>query len=161
MRWFYLILAGLLIIYGMWPAATVCDATAESTIMGLGAAPIQDNDPCAMQCAAPSIEEAKRQGNIGLAVLRAFEGMIPAVSFVRASLSGPLQALFLYHMGMMSSGLIDGVDTVTNPQRNSTYWMANHLAKSVSDNTEFDLCRVKHLLGNYLDPVSGGNALSL
>jgi hypothetical protein len=32
--------------------------------------------------------------------------------------------------------------------------MANYLAKSVSDNTEFELCRVKHLLGKYLDPAS-------
>jgi hypothetical protein len=146
MRWLQLTLAGLLIAYGTWPAAPVCDDANEPP-----EAP-EDTDPCAMQCTAPSIDEAEQQGNSGNAALGAFELMIPVISGLAIGLN-PAIALF---SGYAASGIIDGVKRLKDTERDSesNYWNLNHLEKYISDNTEYELCRIKQLLGDYLAPVS-------
>jgi hypothetical protein len=136
--------ACLLAALAIWPR-TRCGAAVELPVE----APL--TDPCAVQCTAPSIQEVEQHGDTGAIVLGALKIMIPAAVFVTAQ-NVPYRIMqYPFFLGLMSSSIIDGVETIKDSQPGSTsnYWVVNRLEKFISENTEYELCRMKQLFGNY------------
>jgi hypothetical protein len=147
-----LAIIGLFLFIWMWNQSTVC----LDTIDAGEAAPPTSTDPCEMQCTAPSLQAPKEYKDTGASVREAFKLMSAGLEFIAIVIVGEADQDLVFALGIIGSGIVDGFDIGESSKRDSAsnFWIVNQLEKYISDNTEYELCRIKQLLGNYLNPLS-------